>query len=407
MQAQQLTNLASRPRPGLVFFSHAAPECIAHQLGAPCTHVACWSFPCTCPTLSFHACRKSAMGKSNKQTRVGIFPHNKMSRYLRGNWERKTKQSKQSSVAPPDSTQLTPTFQPPFLLSFILFKPVDNLRKKTTKLPPKTLKLILPSTPHLQISSHFLTPLKSSSVDRALLPTKFSFSYLKQDWNKVDSRKDIWSVHYPLALLRWFIGDHRKMYSAMDDDEQAMRYLWGTWLLPKCFDLCLCQDLGRRDGFLLLICSQRKNGSKCDDQVTDVSTITTCKWTSQHQTRHAPLLAFMPCSHISMTTRHLFHVQQQPLMHEGAYSKPNDAKKLLVCIINNVSVFSTAIGLQMTSLKGHMALVTFVIVVPASNQASKVLWYRWTASLDAEDNKHRDLFAYVSTEDTKETQENA
>ena len=144
-------------------------------------------------------------------------------------------------------------------------------------------------------------------------------------------------------------------------------------MLPKCFDLCLCQDLGRRDGFLLLICSQRKNGSKWDDQVTDASTTTTCKWTSQHQTRHAPLLAFMPCSHISMTTRHLFHVQQQPLMHEGAYSKPNDAKKLLVCIVNNVSVFSTAIGLQMTSLKGHMTLVTSVIVVPASNQASKVL----------------------------------
>ena len=85
-----------------------------------------------------------------------------------------------------------------------------------------------------------------------------------------------------------------------------------------------------------------------------------------------------------------------------------------------------------------MALVTSVIVVLASNQASKVLCYCWTASLDgtirywdfsvpelmktidiqipifsmvipyfldvpAEDNKHQDLFAYVSTEDTKET----
>ncbi|XWS28111.1 hypothetical protein CRYUN_Cryun25bG0037300 [Craigia yunnanensis] len=119
----------------------------------------------------------------------------------------------------------------------------------------------------------------------------------------------------------------------------------------------------------------------------------------------------------------------------------NDAKKLLVCTANTVSVFSNATGLQITSLEGHKALVTSVIVVPASNQAAKVLCYCWTASLDGtirywdfsvpelmktieiqmpifsmvipyfldvptEDNeKHQDLFAYVSTEDTKETQE--
>ncbi|XVE71837.1 hypothetical protein DITRI_Ditri10aG0183600 [Diplodiscus trichospermus] len=119
----------------------------------------------------------------------------------------------------------------------------------------------------------------------------------------------------------------------------------------------------------------------------------------------------------------------------------NDAKKLLVCTANTVSVFSTATGLQITSLEGHKALVTSVIVIPASNPAAKVLCYCWTASLDgtirywdfsvpelmktidigmpifsmvipsfiyvpAEVNeKHRDLFAYLSTEGTKETQE--
>ncbi|XP_022755429.1 WD repeat-containing protein 75 [Durio zibethinus] len=119
----------------------------------------------------------------------------------------------------------------------------------------------------------------------------------------------------------------------------------------------------------------------------------------------------------------------------------NDAKKLLVCAANTVSIFSSATGLQITSLEGHTALVTSVIVVPASNPAAKVLCYCWTTSLDGtirywdfsvpeliktidirmpifsmvipsfldvpvEDNeKHRDLFAYLSTEDTKETQE--
>ncbi|KAH1067887.1 hypothetical protein J1N35_032874 [Gossypium stocksii] len=119
----------------------------------------------------------------------------------------------------------------------------------------------------------------------------------------------------------------------------------------------------------------------------------------------------------------------------------NDAKKLLVCTSNTVSVFSTVTGLQITSLEGHTALVTSVIVVPPSNPAAKVLCYCWTASLDgtirywdfslpelmktidirmpifsmvipsfldvpAEENgKHQDLFAYVSIEDTKETQE--
>ncbi|KAE8713811.1 hypothetical protein F3Y22_tig00110204pilonHSYRG00015 [Hibiscus syriacus] len=119
----------------------------------------------------------------------------------------------------------------------------------------------------------------------------------------------------------------------------------------------------------------------------------------------------------------------------------NDAKKLLVCTSNTVSVFSTATGLQITSLEGHTALVTSVVVVPPSSPAAKVLCYCWTASLDGTvrywdfavpelmktidirvpifsmvipsfldipsegKGKHQDLFAYVFTEDTKETQE--
>ncbi|KAL0655060.1 hypothetical protein Bca4012_075644 [Brassica carinata] len=60
----------------------------------------------------------------------------------------------------------------------------------------------------------------------------------------------------------------------------------------------------------------------------------------------------------------------------------NDAKKLLVCTGNNVSVFSAATGLQITSLEGHTAPVTTLIVVPASSAAQKILCYCWTASLD-------------------------
>lgn len=36
----------------------------------------------------------------------------------------------------------------------------------------------------------------------------------------------------------------------------------------------------------------------------------------------------------------------------------------------------------MSSLEGHKALVTAIIVVPASSPASKVLCFCWTASLD-------------------------
>ncbi|KAA8523464.1 hypothetical protein F0562_009887 [Nyssa sinensis] len=60
----------------------------------------------------------------------------------------------------------------------------------------------------------------------------------------------------------------------------------------------------------------------------------------------------------------------------------NDAKKLLICTGNTVSVFSTSTGLQITELEGHRGLVTSVIVVPASTPASKILCYCWTASLD-------------------------
>ncbi|KAI5585435.1 hypothetical protein BDE02_06G145300 [Populus trichocarpa] len=60
----------------------------------------------------------------------------------------------------------------------------------------------------------------------------------------------------------------------------------------------------------------------------------------------------------------------------------NDAKRLLVCTANSVTIFSTATGLPVLSLDGHTALVTAVIVVPASTPASKILCYCWTASLD-------------------------
>ncbi|XP_021714730.1 WD repeat-containing protein 75-like [Chenopodium quinoa] len=113
-----------------------------------------------------------------------------------------------------------------------------------------------------------------------------------------------------------------------------------------------------------------------------------------------------------------------------AFSK--DAKRLLICSGNTVSVFSTSTGMQITELEGHRALVTSVVVVPSS---SKLLCYCWTSSLDGtirywdfavpelmktvdirlpvfsmvipkfpskqedEGGKPTDLFAYISVED--------
>uniref|UniRef100_A0A2P2KGZ9 Uncharacterized protein MANES_06G023100 n=1 Tax=Rhizophora mucronata TaxID=61149 RepID=A0A2P2KGZ9_RHIMU len=116
----------------------------------------------------------------------------------------------------------------------------------------------------------------------------------------------------------------------------------------------------------------------------------------------------------------------------------NDAKRLLVCAANSVYIFSTATGLQVASLEGHTALVTTVIVVPASSPGTKMLCYCWTASLDGTirywdfsvpelvktlcikfpiysmvipsflgqsintDEKSHKLFSYVSTEEIKD-----
>ncbi|KAH7572563.1 hypothetical protein JRO89_XS04G0275200 [Xanthoceras sorbifolium] len=60
----------------------------------------------------------------------------------------------------------------------------------------------------------------------------------------------------------------------------------------------------------------------------------------------------------------------------------NDAKRLLVCTANTVSIFSTSTALQISSLEGHTAPVTTVIVEPASSPANNILCYCWTASLD-------------------------
>ncbi|KAI3496693.1 hypothetical protein L1887_39064 [Cichorium endivia] len=118
----------------------------------------------------------------------------------------------------------------------------------------------------------------------------------------------------------------------------------------------------------------------------------------------------------------------------------NDAKKLLVCTGNTVSIFSTATGLQVLELEGHTDLVTSITVVPASNPASRILCYCWTTSLDgtikywdfsipelmktiniqlpiysmvvpsllaqqSENNeKPSDIYAYISVKDTKNQQ---
>ncbi|KAI8526275.1 hypothetical protein RHMOL_Rhmol13G0296200 [Rhododendron molle] len=60
----------------------------------------------------------------------------------------------------------------------------------------------------------------------------------------------------------------------------------------------------------------------------------------------------------------------------------NDAKKLLICTGNTVSVFSTSTGLQITELEGHTALVSSIVIAPASTPSSKILCFCWTASLD-------------------------
>ncbi|KAK4398713.1 hypothetical protein Sango_1346800 [Sesamum angolense] len=119
----------------------------------------------------------------------------------------------------------------------------------------------------------------------------------------------------------------------------------------------------------------------------------------------------------------------------------NDAKRLLVCTGNTVSVFSTSTGLQISELEGHVAQVTSVIVVPVSSPASKLMCNCWTASLDGKikywdfaapelmttidigspihsmvipsllsqstenNGKRPDLFAYIFTEDVKHKEE--
>ncbi|KAB2604837.1 WD repeat-containing protein 75-like [Pyrus ussuriensis x Pyrus communis] len=55
-----------------------------------------------------------------------------------------------------------------------------------------------------------------------------------------------------------------------------------------------------------------------------------------------------------------------------------DAKRLLVCTGTAVRIFSTSAGLRISSLEGHNALVTSVIVVPGN----KALRFCWTASVD-------------------------
>ncbi|XP_068641627.1 uncharacterized protein [Aristolochia californica] len=60
----------------------------------------------------------------------------------------------------------------------------------------------------------------------------------------------------------------------------------------------------------------------------------------------------------------------------------NDAKKLLVCTGNTVSVFSISTGMLILELEGHTGLVTSVVVVPSAAPASNIICNCWTSSLD-------------------------
>ncbi|XP_014509948.1 WD repeat-containing protein 75 [Vigna radiata var. radiata] len=60
-----------------------------------------------------------------------------------------------------------------------------------------------------------------------------------------------------------------------------------------------------------------------------------------------------------------------------AFSK--DGKRLFVCSGTSVSVFSTATGSLVSSLQGHTAVVTAVVVIPTT---ASLLSYCWTASVD-------------------------
>ncbi|EOA15844.1 hypothetical protein CARUB_v10007543mg [Capsella rubella] len=79
----------------------------------------------------------------------------------------------------------------------------------------------------------------------------------------------------------------------------------------------------------------------------------------------------------------------------------NDAKKLLLCTANSVSVYSVATGLKVASLEGHAAPVTTVIV---DLKHDETFSYCWTSSLDGffvtiPLHVSRSLIAYVSVED--------
>lgn len=60
----------------------------------------------------------------------------------------------------------------------------------------------------------------------------------------------------------------------------------------------------------------------------------------------------------------------------------NDAKKLLVCTGNTISIFSTSTGMLITELEGHTDRVTSVVVLPVSGPVSKFMSFCWTSSLD-------------------------
>lgn len=73
----------------------------------------------------------------------------------------------------------------------------------------------------------------------------------------------------------------------------------------------------------------------------------------------------------------MIHGGKSYVSSQPAFS--NDAKRLLICTGNTVSVFSTSTGMLITELEGHKALVTSVVVVPST---AKLFNYCWTSSLD-------------------------
>ncbi|KAG4970117.1 hypothetical protein JHK85_036538 [Glycine max] len=233
-------------------------------------------------------------------------------------------------------------------------KPSDDHPVTTT-----TTTKIAPPPP--QIPKAVPSPKPVSDPDDSV------FGFFRNAVTKVQTAHSSLDDH----LARWFGLNQSKYQWALDDyyESKGMLCFWG-----ECKTLMVKYEKEKEEEKVFVV---TWNPSPVNSEL-HLQKEGSGKMSLGHVFGLLMMAGFSPKHFVCQTQRFGSMIRGGENYVSSAPAFSNDGKRLLVCSGSTVSIFSTATGSLVSSLEGHTAAVTAVVVIPSSTGLS----YCWTASVD-------------------------